>query len=387
VKDTIAELGIGEIMREAFRASRGSARRLLFILRTGLRMLRAGRRRALNLRRMSGRLRGGTIPPILALSPTMRCNYCCRGCFTEGRRKPASSEQENELSTAELDQLFAEAESLGVMAVVLIGGEPLIRGDLIELIERRRRLIFALITNGSLLSAEVARRIAASGNVVTLVSLDSSPCETDARRGAGAYESALRALAFLRVARACFGYAATVTSENADRLASEDFIDHMIGLGCVVGNYTEYVPCTPDEEPGLALSNAARSAFHLRALGLRRRKPILLNFTHFPENIRNEDGRCLGAGRGWLHVGPRGEVEPCPLAPVSRENVRRGGLLAAFSSPFLRALREDANIMMRKGNACGLHESVAEIESFAASTSPGSTGPAGAGDCDDAASV
>jgi MoaA/NifB/PqqE/SkfB family radical SAM enzyme len=377
VKDTIAELGVGEIMREAFRASRGSARRLLFIVRTGLRVWRSARRRALNLRRMGDRLCGGTIAPILALSPTMRCNYRCRGCFTEGRREPASSEcQENELSTAELDALFAEAESLGVMAVVLIGGEPLIRGDLVDLIERRRRLVFALITNGSLLTAEAARRIAASGNVVTLVSLDSSRCETDERRGAGAHERALGALAHLRVARACFGYAATVTAENAGRIASEEFVDHMIGLGCIVGNYTEYVPCSTDEEPGLALSDAARSAFYLRAVALRRRKPILLNFTHFPENIRNEDGHCLGAGRGWLHVGPSGDVEPCPLAPVSRENVRRGGLVAAFSSPFLRALREDANIMTRKGNACGLHESVDEIEDFAAGLGyPTTSGP------------
>lgn len=30
------------------------------------------------------------------------------------------------------------------------------------------------------------------------------------------------------MARACFGYAATVTSENADRIASDELIDHMI---------------------------------------------------------------------------------------------------------------------------------------------------------------
>jgi MoaA/NifB/PqqE/SkfB family radical SAM enzyme len=181
--------------------ARLNPRRIAVLSGISWRHRRATRRRRQNQRRIDG-----PIPSILAISPTMRCNYNCRGCYSRGRPT------DDELSTNELDALYFEAEELGVHSIVLTGGEPLLRGDTLDIIARHHRLLFFTITNGSLITSDVARCIPRSGNAIPLVSIGGSAADTDDRRGAGAHETALRALDHLRKAKALFGFVATNTA-------------------------------------------------------------------------------------------------------------------------------------------------------------------------------
>jgi MoaA/NifB/PqqE/SkfB family radical SAM enzyme len=147
----------------------------------------------------------------------MRCNYSCAGCYAADR------DSQDELSTVELDALFDEAARLGVLAILVTGGEPLLRRDIPGLVERHRGLFFVLITNGSLLEPSIARRLARSGNALTLVSIEGSELNTDSRRGAGAHAKAMRALEMLEGADAFHGFAATACMDNVDYIASDVF--------------------------------------------------------------------------------------------------------------------------------------------------------------------
>jgi MoaA/NifB/PqqE/SkfB family radical SAM enzyme len=311
-------------------------------------MWRAGRLRVRTERRL-----GSPVPSVVAISPTMRCNYDCEGCYSRGRAT------DDELTTVELGSLLAEAERLGVLAVALTGGEPLLRGDLVDLICCHGRLVFFLITNGALLTPERARALARSGNVVTLVSVEGSAGDTDGRRREGAHEAGIRALRLLREAGAIAGFSATITSANASHLASDEFVDGMVALGCSTGYFIEYVPCGPKARHDWVLEEGAAAAFKERLRYLRRRKPIVLS--HFPEHEYGPDNRCTAAGRKSLHIGPRGDVEPCPFAPVSVDNIRRGGLMAAIRSPFMRAIRESPELLRRNRSACAMFEHLAEV--------------------------
>src|SRR4030042_5860570 len=128
--------------------ARFSPRRMLFLLKMVWRHWRARRRHRRQQRRSNGQ-----IPSVLAISPTMRCNYNCLGCYSRGRP------EHNELSTDELNTLFSEAEELGVHSIVLTGGEPLLRNDMLNLIAQHHRLLFFLITNGSLVHPHTTRRL------------------------------------------------------------------------------------------------------------------------------------------------------------------------------------------------------------------------------------
>lgn len=344
---------IGNLVKSAlWMWGRSSPRRMFFFVRIAWRMWRAGRRRVRREQQMEG-----SIPSVVAISLTMRCNYNCQGCYSRGRPT------ENELSTDELDALLTEAEELGVLAIVVTGGEPLLREDTLDLVARHRRLLFVMITNGSFVTPETAWRIAKSGNIVSLVSIDGFPEDTDEMRRPGAHEIALRALEALREARACYGFAATCTWGNIDHLGTDLFVDQMIDLGCSVGYFTEYVPCGPDPAPDWTLDEEQRAAFRQRVLDLRRRKPIVL--IQFPHDEYGPDNRCSAAGGQSLHINSQGDVEPCPFVPISRENIRNGGLLAAYQSPFLRAIREHPHLLRRNRYACALWEHREEVEALA----------------------
>jgi MoaA/NifB/PqqE/SkfB family radical SAM enzyme len=329
--------------------ARFSPPRMLFLLRISWRHSCAQRRHTRQQRRIDG-----TVPSVLSISPTMRCNYNCQGCYSRGRP------EDNELSTDELDALFSEAEDLGIHSIVLTGGEPLLRNDMFDLIAQHRRLLFFLITNGSLMTPDIARRIARSGNIISLVSIEGFASDTDERRRPGAHETAMRAFAHLRKARAAFGFVATNTSANSSRLATDEFIDQMIAIGCAVGFFTEYVPSGPNPKPDWVLDEAARAAFRKRVLEFRRCKPIVLS--QFPDDEYGKENRCSGAGRVSLHINSQGDVEPCPFVPVARENIRHGGLITACQSPFFRAIREQPKLLRRQRYACSLFEHRPELD-------------------------
>ena len=331
---------------------RSSPRRMVFLLRVAWRLWRAERRRRSQQRQIDG-----LIPLALAVSPTMRCNYNCGGCYSRGRRT------DDELSTDELDALFTEAEEVGVHSIVVTGGEPLLRDNMLELMAHHRCLLFFPITNGSLVTPEAARSIAQSRNIVLLVSIEGFASDTDERRQPGAHKTAIRALERIRDARAVFGFVATNTAANTDQLGTDAFVDQMVALGCAVGFFTEYVPCGSDLRPEWVLGETARAAFRQRVLDLRRRKPIVLG--QFPHDEYGKENRCSGAGRLSLHINSQGDVEPCPFVSMAHENIRHGGLIAACQSPFLRAIREQPNLLQRQRYACSLFEHRAELDRLA----------------------
>jgi MoaA/NifB/PqqE/SkfB family radical SAM enzyme len=297
------------------------------------------------------------IPRVVAVSPTMECNYECKGCYSRGRPT------ENELSIRELDNLLNEAEDLGVLAIVVTGGEPLLREDLLDALRRHQRLLFVLITNGALVTDGFARGVAESGNAIALVSVEGFPSDTDGRRRIGAHGAALRALQRFRDADVCFGFAAMNTRLTTDHLATDAFLGRMEEIGCALGFLTEYVPTGAEPVSGWPVSDESRAAFRRRVLELRRGSRIVL--VQFPHDEYDEDNRCTAAGRASLHIGSRGEVEPCPFVPISCDNVRDGGLAAACRSPFMRAIRERPDLLRRDRLACALFEHRKEIEEIA----------------------
>ena len=332
--------------------ARFSPLRIIFLLRMFWRHWRADSRRKRRQRQVDG-----PIPSILAISPTMRCNYNCQGCYSRGRPT------DNELSTDELNTLFSEAEELGIHSIVLTGGEPLLRDDILDVIAQHRRLLFFFITNGSLVTPEIARRIARSRNTVLLVSIEGFASNTDQRRRPGTHDIVMRTFTSLRKAHAVFGFVATNTTANTSQLATDEFIDQMVTIGCAVGFFTEYVPCGPNPKPEWVLDEAARVAFHERVLEFRRRKPIVLS--QFPDDEYGVENRCSGAGRTSLHINSQGDIEPCPFMPVAHENIRHGGLRAACQSPFLRAIRQHPELLQRQRYACALYEHRAELDGLA----------------------
>ena len=110
----------------------------------------------------------------LRLSVTDRCNLRCLYCLPAGHTEFAPAQEV--LTAAEIERLARVFAAAGISKVRLTGGEPLVRPDIVEIVERLARVPgitdLSLSTNGVLLEA-LARPLARAGLRRVNVSLDS----------------------------------------------------------------------------------------------------------------------------------------------------------------------------------------------------------------------
>lgn len=151
--------------------------------------------------------------PVVIWNLTRRCNLACEHCYSVS----ANIDFPGELTTGEVFGVLADLERFKVPALILSGGEPLLRPDLFDIASRGRELGFylALSTNGTLVDELAAQRTAALFDYVG-VSLDGRPAIHDRfRRKQGAFDASLAALRRCRDAGAKVGLRYTLTQANA----------------------------------------------------------------------------------------------------------------------------------------------------------------------------
>ncbi|MBI1983820.1 MAG: radical SAM protein, partial [Acidobacteria bacterium] len=128
----------------------------------------------------------------------------------------------HDLPTTIALNLIEQVSQYSLPILVLSGGEPLFRHDIFDLARYAsgRGLRVALATNGTLVSKEIARKIADSGVRRVSISLDGSNAAThDAFRGIpGAFESALRGFRNLKELGMSLQINMTIARHNAHEL-------------------------------------------------------------------------------------------------------------------------------------------------------------------------
>lgn len=349
---------IGDLVTSAIRLwGKSGFKRKLFFVRIAWQLWRGNKRHNKQEKKL-----GLKIPTILAISPTMRCNYTCYGCYSKGRSVS------DELTINEIDNLFKEAGDYGVTGAVVTGGEPLMKEGLVNLLSKHKRLLFIMITNGSLMTEQIAKKISESRNIVVLVSIDGYENENTKQRGKGVYESSIKAFNLLKKQKAFFGFASVNTMENSAILGSDEFVDKMIEYGCSLGLYTEYVPCGKNEKKEWLVTKEERDRFRKRITGMRNKKTVML--VQFPQDEYGEENLCTGAGRASLHINSQGGIEPCPFVSISVDNIRNGGFIAACKSLFMNKIRGNMDLLRRNKYACSLFEHKAEVNAIKNALTP-----------------
>jgi MoaA/NifB/PqqE/SkfB family radical SAM enzyme len=271
-------------------------------------------------------------PHMMVISPTMRCNLKCVGCYS------AYYNRKDALSTADLDRVYGEAKDLGIRFVVVSGGEPFIREDFLELCERHSDMIFMTYTNGTLIAErQLAPRLAKLGNVIPCISVEGFEKETTLRRGVGVWSRILATMAALKEAGVIFGFSGTPTRLNNDLIVSDEFIDFYVERGCMIGWYFSYMPVGRD--PDLSLMPTPEQRLHRmqRIREIRANKPIVAADFWCDGPLV---GGCLSAGRRYFHVNAQGGVEPCVFHQFHVHNIKDVSLKTALSSDYFKYVRQ-----------------------------------------------
>jgi MoaA/NifB/PqqE/SkfB family radical SAM enzyme len=310
------------------------------------------------------------IPPFLIASIASSCNLHCAGCYA---RANGGCDSENafigspkrRMQVQDWGRLFDEAKELGIAFILLVGGEPLLRRDILDEAADRPEIIFPVFTNGTMLNKGYLNFFDAHRNLIPVISLEGEDADTDLRRGEGVAALIWEAVDMLRERKLLFGISITATSKNKDTVVSDPFIEKLRQKGCGLVFYVEYVPAEEGTED-LILSESDQTKLRERVRFLRedgRSKGMIL--LDFPGDEK-EVGGCLAAGRGFFHINSNGGAEPCPFSPYSEMNLMDHSLEEVLRSSFFQKVREismgdDEELL----GGCALFRRRKEIEKIA----------------------
>jgi len=155
--------------------------------------------------------------PVVIWNLVRRCNLTCKHCYSIS----ADRDFPGELSTEEVYRVMDDLKRFGVPALILSGGEPLLRPDIYDISRRAKDMGFyvGLSTNGTLIDDASIDRIAEVGYDYVGISIDGMRATHDRfRRRAGAYEASLRGVRLCRARGIKVGLRYTMTQDNAHDL-------------------------------------------------------------------------------------------------------------------------------------------------------------------------
>lgn len=303
------------------------------------------------------------VPLVVSWNVTRKCNLKCSHCYINA----AKDELQGELTTEEGKRLIDQIADVSRPLLILSGGEPMLRGDIYELIRygTNQGLRMGLGSNGSLIDNTVARNLKEAGVKTVSISLDSSvPEKHDEFRGVkGSWQKATKAITALKENDILVQVNTTVTLQNhneiddimstVEQLGVENF--HLFFL-VPTGRGVKLEDISPATYEDLIKSTFAKTRKHR----LNVRPLCAPQFMRIAKDMgldmRQWIRGCL-AGLYYCRVYPNGDITPCPYLPIKLGNIRETSFSEVwFNSPIFKNLR-DFNTLKGKCGVCE-HRSV-----------------------------
>ncbi|MBQ5330135.1 MAG: radical SAM protein [Oscillospiraceae bacterium] len=354
LQDYLAK-GVERVVSEALKATLKDPKESAFMLRF------AAASRSASGKRRAAEDKGEHIPPFLIASITSSCNLHCAGCYSRSSHATTDDLPVKQLSSGEWLKIFDEAEEMGISFILLAGGEPMLRRDIIEEAGKKQDILFPVFTNGTFLDEKYLALFDRCRNLVPIMSIEGNRETTDSRRGKGIYEKLVSNMDRFSERGLIFGASVTVTSENCREVTSAEFLESLSDRGCKAVIFVEYVPVT-DESRELAPSDREREHLAAEIQRLRKEHPEMV-YISFPGDEKSSGG-CVAAGRGFFHINSHGGAEPCPFSPFSDVNVRDRSLREAMHSPLFNALSSGDLLMEEHEGGCVLYEKRDKVEAL-----------------------
>jgi MoaA/NifB/PqqE/SkfB family radical SAM enzyme len=289
-----------------------------------------------SVQRFKKRLKKGIhFPPFLYISIINSCQLRCQGCWVdvEAPRQMISLE--------EMNKLINDAKKHGNSFFGILGGEPFMHPQLLDILEAHPDCYFQIFTNGQMITDEVAARLREIGNATPLISIEGSEPVSDERRGRlNVLNRTLAGLENCRKHRLITGVATSVCQTNID-LVSEQWLHRLIDMGIHYVWFHTYRVVGPKPAAHLALT--PEQVLHIRRfiVEMRAKLPIAIVDAYWDDQ---GEALCPMATGISHHIGPGGHVEPCPIIQFATENIRDKESIYDLltQSAFIRDFRETA---------------------------------------------
>jgi radical SAM protein with 4Fe4S-binding SPASM domain len=302
-------------------------------------------------------------PFMVSYGITRKCNLSCKHCYSESTDQASP----DELSTEEAFRLMDDLSGWGIGLLIIDGGEPLCRDDLLDIVKysSSKGIRTTIGSNGTLIDKAMATKMLEAGVMAVAISVDGSDARThDSFRGIdGAFEKTMKGIEACRDAGLPFQLNMVVRKDTLPQL--DDMLRLAVDLGANAAEMFDLVAAgrakeeckeqvlSPDERrQAMELLAEAQTDYPLIIrVPACPMYPLLLQQKnvqpkHFPKEMLQRVpyyGRGCAAGMpmGYIMIQCNGEVNPCMLLQVNLGNIREQSLISIWeNSPLLAELRQ-----------------------------------------------
>lgn len=308
---------------------------------------------------------------------TRGCNLKCLHC----RATPTECSSPEDLTTQQCYRIMDQIGRLCKPALVLTGGEPLLREDIYDLghYGALKGFRMGLATNGTLVTFEAAYWLLNSGFSRVSVSLDGPDASThdSFRRAPGAFEAAVEGARHLKEAGLYVQINTTVTTHNASRLeeilalvaglkgdAWHLFLLVPVGCGLQIAEEMQLQAREYERVLNWIEDRASNVPFEIRPIcaphftRVRAQRSLLHRwFGPSPGDAAGktplrQTGRGCTAGTAMCFISHRGKVTPCGYLPLEAGDLAAETFKEIWNgSPLFSNLR-DVSLLKGKCGAC-----------------------------------
>ncbi len=268
-----------------------------------------------SVEKFKARLKKGVhFPPFLYISITNGCNLRCQGCWVDVDKTA------HYMPFEQIDRLIRNAKKHGNSFFGLLGGEPFQHPDLLRILKAHPDCYFQIFTNGQFITDAVAAELRKAGNATPLVSIEGTAPVSDIRRGRQhVFNHTMAGLEACLRHKIITGVATSACQSNFDDLVKPEWIDRLITAGVHYVWFHTYRPIGPVPNPQLALTPDQVVKLRRFVMDVRNTKPIAVVDAYYDDR---GEALCPAATGISHHIGPFGDVEPCPIIQFAKETIR-----------------------------------------------------------------
>ena len=280
--------------------------------------------------------RGEHFPPFLYISVINSCNLRCQGCWVK------VDGPQHYIDADRMDRLITAAKKRGNSFFGILGGEPFMHPQLLEILGRHPDCYFQIFTNGQLITDEIGRELRRLRNATPLISIEGTLEVSDVRRGRrDVLKKTLAGLENCVRNKLIVGVATSVCQTNFDELVNEAWLHHLIGKGVHYVWYHTYRPVGEHATPDLALRPEQVLQVRRFVVQMRSRLPLAMVDAYWDDKGQALCPMATGISH---HINPWGDIEPCPIIQFATDTIddERDLFDVLNGSSFIKDFRETA---------------------------------------------
>jgi len=260
------------------------------------------------------------IPFAVQFELTYKCNLSCKHCYRV-------HEKRGEFSYRDICALIDKLQEMGTFYLVFTGGEPLVRSDFFQIAEyaRKKGFLLILMTNGTLITAEEADKIAALKFLGIEISLlGATPTTHDSiTRVPGSFTKTIRAIKLLKARNLQVLTKTTLMRLNVSEYQAIQSLAGRLGVHSKVGPWV--VPRRDGSREPL------KYQLSLDDMRLHLRNDLEIGCLLGVDEAHSGPMICK-AGRVLCGISPYGDLFPCLLMPLKLGNLRENSLDRIWNS-------------------------------------------------------